>query len=677
MIVSLRSLLGVLFLVLIFVQPVTAQQYFDGKLIIKYKTENQLQKIRSQQQVDPRAEVQRVLQEAGTMRIEPVLAPDRYSALQTGQPQIRESAQSLSRIFEVSYTASTDARVLAAKLAKMPGIEYAEPKFIRKLQFTPNDPTSNSFQHYHRFTDAWDVTRGSADVVIAIVDGGVNYMHPDLDEKLWINTDEVNPGVRSQVDADASGEITSSEVKDYLVRNGGDFNGDGKINLADALADGSPLLTGNDTDGNDFADDIFGWDFWASGGVTSEASSDNDPILDGTDHGTHVAGIATAETNNGEGMAGAGFNSRYMALKAGGIPDDPTTSTDESRQIGFGYESIIYAATQGADIINCSWGGGGFSQFENDVIDFANDAGALVVGAAGNDGEEMVIYPSAYTNALSVGSVETSGQPSVYSNIGYKIDVFATGSGLRSTSYGNTFVSKSGTSMAAPVAAGLAGLVKALHPDWSSQRIATQIRASSTFLNTGNARLGHGILDASEAVSTNYPGLRIKSVNFTNDDGNKLGIGESGTVTVKVINYGRPSSNLQLRLELETNGGVTIQQPNKTIGLLATGDSTTVEFDLQFDADYDLRVVPTFRLNFSDNGQNYSDYDIFQYENILFDIIDANNVKTSFGGDGTIGFINPLEGRGGVGFIPLLPGDETFKDAENALFEGGIDDCGQ
>lgn len=668
-----RSFCCTLAVIFCFLSSARAQEYFDGKLIIKYKTEAELSIIRSQQQVDPQVQVQQALQEAGATRVDPVLSFSRVVSMQIQQsPRMREAANNLDRIFEISYTGTTDAKALAAKLAKMPGIEYAEPKYIRRMQFTPSDPTTNPYQQYHRFEDAWDVSQSSSEVVIAIVDGGVNYLHNDLDEKLWVNTDEVNPGVRAQVDEDGNGTITAGEVRGFLNRNGGDYNGDGRITLADALAEGSPLLTGSDTDGNDYSDDIFGWDFWDRGGVTGPAVPDNDPLIDGSDHGTHVAGIAAAETDNNEGIAGAGFNARYMALKAGGIPDDPSTEADESRLIGFGYESIIYAATEGADIINCSWGGAGFSQFENDVVNFATEAGALVVAAAGNDAETRVSFPSGYTQALSVGSVETSGQVSSYSNTGYEVDVFATGSGIQSASFNNDIVSKSGTSMATPVTSGLAALVKALHPGWSPSRIATQIRGSAAILNSSGSRLGHGEIDAYRAVSTNLPGLRILSAEFTNEAGNKLGMAEDGTVSIKIINYGQATTNLRLDLESLISEGVNLNQPGRNVGILASGDSTTVTFDVRFSDEYDLKTVPVFRLNFTDNNANYNDFDIFQYEKILFDIVDANNVKTSFGADGTIGFVNALEGRGGVGFIPLLPEDASFADAENALFEGGL-----
>lgn len=665
-----------LFLMLAFYASDAAGQdrsYFPGKLIIKYETNTRLRAIQTGKNVNPKNRVQQTLQAAGMSAMEPVRSFANHPAVQGSQsPQMQQAAGNMSRIFEVSYSSNADPGALAAKLRKLPGVEYAEPRYIRQMHFTPDDPNVNPYQDFHRFEEAWDVSRSSSDVVIAIVDGGVNYLHPDMDAKLWINTDEVNISVRGQVDQNADGTISSPEVIQYLEVNNGDYNVDGAITLTDALADGSPLLSGGDTDGNGFTDDIFGWDYWESGGVNGEILQDNNPIAnpEGTDHGAHVAGIAAAETDNGGGISGAGFDARYMALKAGGIPDDPGTPDDESRAIGFGYESIMYAALEGADIINCSWGGNGFSEFENDVINFATAAGALVVAASGNASQNTVDFPAGYEETLAVGSVDPSDQISSFSNIGYNIDVFATGSDIESTSFNNEFVSKTGTSMSTPVTAGLAALIKSLHPDWSPLRIASQIRSSATPLGGRGNRQGHGKIDALRAVSTDLPGVRILSSEFEDAGGGKLGLNEDGTINVQLVNYGNATSNLVLEMQSLAGQGISLNQASQNIGALSTGDSITVDFDISISETFDLNAVPAFRLGFSDAGSDYEDFDVLQYEDILFGIVDANNITTSFGGDGTIGFTDPFAGRGGVGFIARTEGEDVR--AENLLFEGGL-----
>lgn len=658
-----------------FIHEPSAQDrsYFPGKIIIKYKTDNRLRAIQSQTKADPERAVQSALQQAGATSVQPVWDKDRtFLPGRAASAQIKNAAQDLERIYEVSYSSSTDPAVLASKMSQYAGIEYAEPKYIRQMQFTPNDPITNPYQDVHRFEEAWDITRGSSDVIIAIVDGGVNYVHTELDDKMWINTDEVAPAVRGQVDQDSDGEITSTEVKQYLADQDEDYDGNGRINLQDALADNSPLLTGNDTDGNGLADDIFGWDYWAAGGVNGQPiTPDNNPMADGTDHGVHVTGIATAETNNEEGIAGTGFDVRYMALKAGGIPDEPSTPNDESRAIGFGYESIIYAALEGADVINCSWGGGGFSEFENDVINFATDMGALVIAASGNAAASDVDFPAGYANSLSVGSIGETEQVSNFSNIGFNLDVFATGESIKSTGFRNAIVTNSGTSMSTPATAGLAGLLKSLHPEWGPLRIAAQIRSSARFIDSGNNRQGHGIIDAFRAVSTDLPSVRVVSSEFEDSDGNKLGLGESGAIKLQIINYGNTASNLSLQIESLVGQGITLNQTDQAIGTLASGESTEVEFSVRIGENYDLNIAPVFRISISASS-DYRDFDVIRYDDILFDVVDANNIRTSFAGDGTIGFVDAFAGRGGVGFIPRTQEDTDFTEAENVLFEGGL-----
>ena len=660
----------------LFPDKATAQDrtYFANKIIIKYKSANQLRSIRSQTKADPEQPVRLALQQVGATSVRPVWPQNKSLTFGTpASPRLQNAGQHLQRIYEVSYTSATDAAVLAAKMEKLSGIEYAEPKYIRQMNFTPSDTVINAYQKVHRFEEALDITRGSSDVIVAVVDGGVNYVHTELDDKMWINTDEVAPEVRLQVDQNSDGEITSSEVIKYLSDQNQDYNGDGSITLEDALAEGSPLITRSDTDGNGLADDIFGWDFWAAGGVNGQpVTEDNNPIADGTDHGAHVAGIIAAETDNGNGIAATGFNVRYMALKAGGIPDEPSTQIDESRAIGFGYESIIYAAVEGADIINCSWGGGGFSEFEDDVINFATDMGALVIAASGNAAANDVDFPSAYFNAFSVGSIDASERISSFSNIGFNLDVFAIGSNVQSTGFRNSIGAKSGTSFSSPTVAGLAGLLKSLHPEWTPQRIGAQIRSSARFINSANDRQGHGIIDAFRAVSTNLPGVQILSSRFEDTEGNKLGTGEDGIITLNIINHGNTAADLSLQLQPLAGQGFTLNQPEQNIGTLGTGENAELEFSVSVSENYDLNIVPAFRLNIAANNQEYEDFDVFQYDNILFDIVDANNIRTSFAGDGTIGFIDAFAGRGGVGFIPRTNEDADFSEAENVLFEGGL-----
>lgn len=657
-------------LLLLLLLPLTAmsqqQNYVPGRLLVKYESDQKLQQLRGKLPDDPRAAVEQFLRLSGARTIQPLMkASQRQKLRQANRPE----ADALLQIHEVTFSQHIDPLHISAKIERMPGIAYAEPKYIRQFHITPNDSTLEKFIDFHRFTEAWDLSTGSPEVVIAIVDGGVDYNHPELDDKLWINQGEVPPVLRPLLDQDSDGIITSTEIKQYLQEDGDDYNGDGDIQLDDALHPDAPFMDQVDGDGNSYTDDLFGWDFWDSGDI-NQIAGDNNPVYDGTDHGTHVAGIAAAETNNHFGIAGAGFNSTYMAVKAGGTPDDPTS-------VGFGFEGIIYAAEQGADIINCSWGGDGFSNAEQDVINYVTQLGALVISSSGNDGVGQVSYPAGYGKVLSVGSVETSDAVSGYSNYGYDLDVLATGSGILSTGNNGSFTRKGGTSMATPVVSGLAALLKSIHPDWSAERIGQQVRTSAVSVDNVNGsdfahKLGSGKIDAFEAMNTDNPGLKILSARFENSEGQKLQLNQPGTVYVKLVNVGKPASGIDLQPEVLQDEGIELSGGVPQLPSLSTGDSTEVAFDLTISDHFDLRTTPAIRLNFSDPNGSYDDFGIVQYEEFLYEIVAANRVKTSFGADGTIGFTQPILGTGGVGFIPRVRTSGGYTEGSNLLFEGGL-----
>lgn len=657
-------------LLLLLLLPLTAmsqqQDYVPDQLLIKYKSDQKLQQLRAKLPGDPRAAVEQFLQLAGARVIQPLMKASRRQKL---RQKNRPEADALLQIHEVTFHRPIDPFQLSAKIERMPGIVYAEPRYIRKLHITPNDSTLEKFVNFHRFAEAWDLSTGSPEVVIAIVDGGVDYNHPELDDKLWINQGEVPAVLRPLLDQNSDGIITSTEIKQYLQETGDDYNGDGDVQLDDALHPDAPFMDQLDGDGNSYTDDLFGWDFWSSGDI-NQVAGDNNPVYDGTDHGTHVAGIAAAETNNHFGIAGAGFNSTYMAVKAGGTPDDPTA-------VGFGFEGIIYAAEQGADIINCSWGGDGFSNAEQDVINYVTQLGALVISSSGNDGVSRVSYPAGYGKVLSVGSVETSNAVSGYSNYGYNLDVLATGSGILSTGNNGSFTSKGGTSMATPVVSGLAALLKSIHPEWSAERIGQQVRTSASSVDNVNGsyfvhKLGTGKIDAFEAMNTDNSGLKIVSARFENSEGQKLQLNQPGTVYVKLVNVGKSASGINLQPEVLQDEGIELSGSVTQLPSLSTGDSTEVSFDLTISDDFDLGATPAIRLNFSDPNGSYEDFGIVQYEEFLYDIVAANRVKTSFGADGTIGFTQPILGTGGVGFIPRTQTSGGYTEGNNLLFEGGL-----
>jgi hypothetical protein len=232
--------------------------------------------------------------------------------------------------------------------------------------------------------------------------------------------------------------------------------------------------------------------------------------------------------------------------------------------------------------------------------------------------------------------------------------------------------------MSTPVASGLAALIKEIHPSWSAERIGMQIRTSATYIDDANheffnSQLGHGSVDAFEALNTNLPGLKTVSYSFVDSDGNKLSLGESGSLEITLTNVGNNTSSLELLLQELSEGGVELENNSQQIGSIATGDTINISFGLTIPNDFDLTEIPTFRLNFNDGSQGYEDFNVLVYEKLFYDVLAGNNIKMSFGAEGTIGFSDPLSSRGGVGFIPRTPdGSGGYNEGPNLLFEGGL-----
>ncbi len=544
--------------------------------------------------------------------------------------RLQELAAGLERTFFISYASGDDPLEMSREIRKLPGVIYAEPHYVHETteEFIPNDPFIGEEGHTYfavqNFYQAWAVSQGSPDVVIAIVDSGVYYEHPDLINKLWRNPE---PG-------------RADQFFPWEIRN-----------------------------------DTIGWNFWESGDVfAGEPPVQNaNPVGNFSTHGTHVAGTAAADTDNGIGVAGTGFNSTFMPVKTGGTREYP-------RSIAYGYQGILYAAVNDADIINCSFGGTNFTEFGRNVVEFATASGSLVVAAAGNNGSDVLFYPAAFDDVLTVGSVNRSFTQLIsnFSNYGYYVDVFATGENILSTVFDYfeaqnqwqpRYGRSTGTSMAAPVVSGLAALIKAANPDWSPQRIASQIRTNANPIDGSNPnerydnRLGRGLIDAHAALVNMKPGLTITDYTFETSDGRKINLGQEGKLILEGINHGAPASASTLTLEV-LQDGIGINPTTRNTGTVNTNQEFTVTFDIDISDDYRLDEIPLFRLDFAEAASDYSDFFMIEYERLMFDVIDINTITTSFSSDGTIGYLDALSAYGGIGFLP--------GDYQNVLFEGGL-----
>lgn len=468
--------------------------------------------------------IRRTLETFGMRKLEPLIPPHQASVLST-------ASVGLEQIAIASFDPGFDPFDVAAALAELPEVEYATPLYIRRTYLQPNDPHFSQQSALQRLNlpAAWDITTGSPTVTIAIIDSGTDYEHEDLAANLW-----TNPG---ETGFDAQGRDKRT--------NGIDDDGNGKI------------------------DDWRGWDF--IGNVTrtefinGTVREDNDPkvrastITADMQHGTYTAGAASASTNNGRGIASPGFRCRFTPIKCGS--DDASLAGSVLR----GYEAILYAARLGAHVINCSWGGPGGSPLEQQVIDQARALGSFIVVAAGNEGinlDTQPYYPASYSGVFTVGASTSADVPANFSNYGTTVAAFAPGVAIRTTAVNNTYTTVEGTSFSTPLASGIAALLRTLHPDWTADQIAAQLRYSCDPLSNvspTNRRLYYGRLNAYRALNANrsftsgerFPGVQLLRVQV--DNGSSLRSTDFHQLQVTVRNLLAPAANVQLSLSVSSN----------------------------------------------------------------------------------------------------------------------------
>jgi subtilisin family serine protease len=312
-------------------------------------------------------------------------------------------------------------------------IEAVQPNFYYQLALTPNDPQYTNAGLYGlgkiSAPAAWDLTTGSAAVVVADIDTGMRYTHEDLAANAWTNPGEINNN-------------------------------------------------GIDDDGNGFVDDYYGYDF---------RFNDPDPA-DQHGHGTHTAGTIGAVGNNGIGITGVNWNVKLMTIKI--YSASGTDSTSAMLVNAYNYVRLMKTRGVNVRVTNNSYAdcpeACGYDQATKDALDALGDAGVLNVFAAGNNGrniETQPIYPASYTSPhiLTVASSTSTDARSSFSNFGaVSVDLAAPGSSIYSTTFGtnSSYGTMSGTSMATPHVAGAAALLSAYNPNLSAASL------KATLMNT-------------------------------------------------------------------------------------------------------------------------------------------------------------------------------------------------
>lgn len=351
------------------------------------------------------------------------------------------------------------------RLREHPDVEHVEPNYLRRAAVLPNDPSFDQQWGLHNegqtiggvltgtpdadidAPEAWDIHTGDGSVVVAVLDTGVDHRHEDLAANIWQNTAETN--------------------------------------CTDLF----------DQDGNGFVNDCTGWDF---------ANNDNDPMDDSMDgHGTQVAGVIGAVGENGIGISGVNWRVRIMPLKFLGA-DGTGSVADE-------IEAIDYAIDNGAQVINGSFGDQGFSQFEQDAVQRAMDAGILFVAAAGNNSEDndtIAFYPASHPleSVISVAASDFNDNLADFTNFGpSSVHLAAPGAFILSTAPSDSYEFVSGTSFSTPAVSGTAALLISFNPTLDflgvKELILTSVDDLGLPLITGGRLNARGTLSALAAPS--------------------------------------------------------------------------------------------------------------------------------------------------------------------------------
>jgi subtilisin family serine protease len=355
---------------------------------------------------------------------------------------------------------------VVSELTKNEDVEIVEPNFIYHISKKPNDPDLDKLWGLQNFgqldsakkpgipgvdigaVQAWDIETGSKDVIVAVIDTGINYDHRDLKNNIWTNQIEFK---------------------------------------------GKP---GIDDDNNGIIDDIYG----ASFAIPNAPSGEN---MDDHGHGSHCSGTIGGSGDDGQGIVGVNWNVRLMGVKF--------LSADGAGSLEGALKAIDYATQMGARVLSNSWGGGGYSETLKQAIQRSNDAGTVFIAASGNESnnnDATPSYPASYDvpNVISVGAINNRGALASFSNFGKKtVHVAAPGVNIYSSVDGDGYESMSGTSMAAPHVSGVAALLFAHEPQLTNIQLKERIISTSRPIPGTRGKIFAGLVNAHNALTNAMP----------------------------------------------------------------------------------------------------------------------------------------------------------------------------
>mgnify|MGYP000029445036 CR=1 FL=1 len=380
---------------------------------------------------------------------------------------LAKNIESLNKIVKIQFRESIDAINLIQLLQTDYEIEYAEVAKTYQINNLPNDSLVSQQWALDKIKvfDAWNITQGNPDIKLAVIDTGVDYFHTDLKNKIYYNQGEI----------------------------GSDQQGKDK------------RFNGIDDDGNGFIDDYMGWDFTDRFGFPFDSSAgdyldwDNNPF-DDNGHGTYIAGIAAAQTNNISGIAGTAPNIKILNIRA----FDPNGYGEEDDVAA----AILYAVLMNARVINMSFGDDSFSLVLRDVIRFAHSQNMVMIASAGNKGISAPHYPSGYSEVICVGNSTINDVVAPSSNWGSTIDLVAPGTNILTTAKNNNYAPINGTSASAPFVSATACLILS-RSNFSNEEVKQILKSTTDDIGESgwDLKSGAGRLNVFRALNVLAPSI--------------------------------------------------------------------------------------------------------------------------------------------------------------------------
>ncbi len=569
------------------------------------------------------SEINRILDQHHSRAGRPLLPEEDFNQ-KNGSMKQTSTGRELQRTYRVEYFDDISPEQFCKRIrAHCDFVEVAEPFYIPKVcgEYIPNDEHLGRQKMLNTIKafEAWDISRGDSEVVIAVSDVGVMQDHEDFVNAFWLN----------------KGEIPSNDIDD---------------------------------DNNGYIDDYHGNNF----SFMDDSSSADDVNNDFNGHGTAVAGIAGATSDNEIGVCGVGFNCKIFPMK---------TAIIGRSGIPYGYESIIYAANMGFEVVNVSWGGFNYSCINESIIRYAVESGVCVVAGAGNSSNTRRFYPATYPGVLAVGVSNANDIVDDMNNFGEGVHIFTPANDNYTTYNGGVYGRMGYTSGASPIAAGAAGIIKAYRPELGPLQIQELMKAASDDIQHRNPnREGwvQGRLNLLKALETepfSIPGILVIESGLYDKDGNEVKhIQKGDTIELRILfsNELGAAKNVDFSISVladtvrdaDSNKLHSVELLTEQInGIDIPRESQFMLEGIWFTAIRDVNPEWFVRLDMDAGDTKYfrlvrirSHLDYEQFEN--------SRLSVTVGNNGTIAFTDPPENNYGEGF--------NFENYCSLIYAGGL-----